>query len=155
MAKITEHPGYVVLREESGRAVTRVIAAGTKKETFRALLNRVTGNGAKLYENLLNIANGEPHVYVLPDGRQSEPVVPSIETQRAANKDLIEFLHGKAVAQTEVVKAEEEAQQVEQLRAMSDDELWAIANRKVKELRNGDEHGEQPERSEGEEGKEG
>jgi hypothetical protein len=39
---------------------------------------------------------------------------------------LWEYLHGKAVAQTEVVKASEAADELERLKALSDDELHKL-----------------------------
>ena len=50
-------------------------------------------------------------------------IIPSVETQRAAAKDIAEFLHGKAVAQTEVMKAEKENEDVMQYQALSDADL--------------------------------
>lgn len=136
MAKITKHQGVVVMRDTDGRITAKALSKDGKVsvETFRTLLNRATNGGMEMYENLLNIARGHAHVFQLPDGRESEPVIPTLEMVRNANKDLIEFLHGKAVAQTEVMAAEKEARNVEQLRAMSDEELWALAEEKSRAL---------------------
>jgi len=47
---------------------------------------------------------------------------------------LWEYQHGKAVPQTEVVKAMDAAMEAEQYKAMTDEELWKLANKKRKEL---------------------
>lgn len=123
MTKAIQQGAYVLVRDETGKLITRVLGNISDKATPRALLRKLTNNGADLYVRLHDIAMGKPHIVQLADGSTSEPIVPTIETQRAATKDLIEFLHGKAVAQTEVREAEEQAQQMEQIQALSDEEL--------------------------------
>ena len=120
-----EHRGsFVVLRDASGRDVEKVLDRGeSTRETWRQMLRKMTDNGIEQFTILREISRGTPFVARLPDGRETEPQVPTLETQRQAAKDLIEFMHGKAVAQTEVMKAEEEAQAMEQIRALSDEEL--------------------------------
>lgn len=94
-----------------------------QRETWRSAIRRMTGGGQEMYVNLLNLARGIPIVQKLPDGRESEPIAVSPEVMLQANKALIEFVDGKAVAQTEVRAAEQETVDVERYRAMSDEEL--------------------------------
>jgi hypothetical protein len=96
---------------------------GAKRETWRGVMRRLTNDGKDVMEVLYNLAMGNVLVAQLPDGRVSEPIVPSPEVRRAAAVDLLHMLHGKPVAQTEVVKAEQEAEDVAQYAALSDDEL--------------------------------
>lgn len=143
MTSATKYNNTVVLRDEQGRTITKLISSDKPKETARAAVRRVTNNGVDLYLRLYDIATGKPHIYREYDAngkvlRESQPVLPSIESQRAAAKDLIEFLHGKAVPQTDVVQAEEQQVALDQLQAMSDDQLWAIASAKRKALSDAD-----------------
>lgn len=143
MTSATKYNNTVVLRDEQGKTITKLIASDKPKETARAAVRRVTNNGVDLYLRLYDIAMGKPHIYREHDAsgkvlRESQPVLPSIESQRAAAKDLIEFLHGKAVPQTDVVQAEEQQVALDQLQAMSDDQLWAIASAKRKALSDAD-----------------
>jgi phosphoribosylcarboxyaminoimidazole (NCAIR) mutase len=86
-------------------------------------MRRLTNDGKDVMEVLYNLAMGSAVISQLPDGRVSEPIIPSPEVRRAAAVDLLHMLHGKPVAQTEVVKAEQEAEDVAQYAALSDDEL--------------------------------
>lgn len=123
MTSLAQSGAYVLIRDEDGKLITRVIGNVNDKTTPRQLLRKLTNNGADLYVRLHDIAMGKPHVVQMADGSRSEPMIPTLEAQRMASKDLIEFLHGKAVAQTEVKAAEEQAQQMEMIQALSDDEL--------------------------------
>jgi len=96
---------------------------GVKRETWRGVMRRLTNDGKDVMEVLYNLAMGSAVISQLPDGRVSEPIIPSPEVRRAAAVDLLHMLHGKPVAQTEVVKAEQEAEDVAQYAALSDDEL--------------------------------
>lgn len=123
-----ERNGAIVAHDPEGRMVGRVFTKDfkTPRASWRAALRQLTDNGNDLYAVLLNIARGVPYSAQLPDGRKTEPVVPSIESMRQAAKDLIEFLDGKAVPQTEVIKAEEQSSELERLRAMSDEDLLRV-----------------------------
>lgn len=124
--KAEQRGDLVVIRDEDGNVVHRYYGRSTDtKKTLREYVKQVTNNCFEQVDRLVSISRGEAHIAKLPDGRESEPVVPTIEAQRQAAKDLIELTHGKAVAQTEVVKAEAEAQLAEQVRALSDEELEA------------------------------
>lgn len=138
MSSVTQVGGLVVVRNEEGRATHKVVARGLPpRQTARAALRAMTNNGLDLYARLVDIANGKPHVFRYEkDGREfeSEVLVPSLDLQRQTAKDLLEFLHGKAVPQTELVAAEEQQQQMEQMAALSDEQLLAIISKKRKEL---------------------
>lgn len=138
MTSKSQFGSLVILRDESGKAIHKVLGGdGVKpKVTARAALRKLTNNGLDLYLRLYDISMGKAHVVKLDDGRETEPMVPSIDVQRQAAKDLIEFMHGKAVAQTEIIKADEQHAEQEQLQAMSDDQLWALVHNKTKELTN-------------------
>lgn len=97
------------------------------KRTWRAALRHITNDGEDAMVVLRDLMEGRPFVATLPDGRQSEPVIPSPEVRRAAALDILHLLHGKPVAQTEVLKAEREAEDLEKYKAMSLDALVAAA----------------------------
>jgi hypothetical protein len=82
----------------------------------------------KLHEILADLAEGKAWMAMLPDGRCSAPVMPSSDVRLRAATFLHEALYGKAVAQTEIQKAEQEAKEFEAIRALSDDELEAAAS---------------------------
>lgn len=90
--------------------------------------------GDRLEEILLELAEGRAWVPTLPDGQITDPVVPSSDVRLRAALALKELMDGKAVPQTEIVKAEQEAQDLEAVRALSDAELEAEA-RKILESR--------------------
>lgn len=123
--KLEKRGRFITLREEDGRLMQRVLDPGTKRETWRSVLRKMTDNGFEQFVVLREISLGSPFQVELEDGTMSQPMIPSLETQRAAAKDIIEFLHGKAVAQTEVTAAEQDAMSMEQVRALSDEELTA------------------------------
>jgi hypothetical protein len=128
--------GKLVLRDETGRLVRSkpaeplVTIAMPKAKNWRAAIRRVVGaDGEELWTILLSLARGEVIVpnYKDPDGtvRQGTPMVPSPEVRRAAAVDLAQFLVGKPVAQTEVMKSEEQAEEMSQLAALSDEQIAA------------------------------
>jgi predicted CopG family antitoxin len=98
-----------------------------KRESFRELIVKLTNNGQDQLEVLMAISRGQAitPTLTLPDGtiQYGEPVVPNATVMAQASKDLIEMMHGKAVAQTEVMKAAAESRHVEQARALSNSEL--------------------------------
>lgn len=77
----------------------------------------------KLHDILANFAEGKAWMATLPDGRTTAPILPSSTDALKAAMFLHEALHGKAVAQTEIVKAEQEAKDFEAIRALDDDAL--------------------------------
>jgi hypothetical protein len=123
--------GEVLVERDSEGTITRKASPPERGmpalPNWRRQVRQMTNNGLDAYRVLINIMNGQPQKIQLPDGRESDWVVPTIETQRAAAKDIAEFLNGKAVAQTEVMKAEMEAEDTEQYRALSDDALREAA----------------------------
>lgn len=97
---------------------------GQKPKNFRdALRARVGSNGELIWDTLVDLAEGRAWQVELPDGRVSQPMIPSSDVRLRAAQDLRETLFGRAVLQTEAIKAEEEAQNLAQIRALSDDEL--------------------------------
>jgi hypothetical protein len=112
-----------VVRDRHGEPVHALAPPRARPETLRRAIHRLTDGGQLLLETHLNIALGRPFTVKMPDGSMSTPEIPTAETRRAANLDILQFGFGKAVAQTEVVKAEQEAEDVEQYRAMSNEAL--------------------------------
>jgi hypothetical protein len=93
----------------------------------RTWRDRYRPAGDELRDILLELARGRAWTPTLPDGRICEPVVPSSDVRLRAAIALSEMIDGKAVPQTEVVKAEQEARDLEAVRALSDAELEAEA----------------------------
>ena len=118
-----------------------------QKETFRQGLKRLTNNGMDGLERLARISRGEILIPVgidplTGDKLKGEPLVPSIESQRAAIMDIHQILHGKAVSETDVNEAEKQAETRASLEAMSEDDLRRIIEGEVvssKELPSGEE----------------
>jgi len=80
---------------------------------------------------MVRLANFTPIAIKLPDGTElAEPLVPTPAVALEANKWLAEAYAGKAVSQNEVGRTESENALVEQLRALSDEEL----EQRVREL---------------------
>lgn len=125
---------YVVLRDDKGRAIGKVLETGKPKQTARAALRKLSNDLLDYYMVLDQIARGIPHVVELPDGRVSAPIIPSADVRRQAAKDLIEFADGKAVSQTDILQAESQQQQLAQLESMSDAQLWELVEVKRKAL---------------------
>lgn len=127
------------VERQANRLVKRSPTGSIEKATTPVVLNKpvnwrkatreLTNNGLDLIKRLYDISQGAPYRAVLEDGKYTEWEVPTIETQRAAAKDLFEFLHGKAVAQTEVLKAAKESEEVEKYQALSDDALKEFLKR--------------------------
>lgn len=132
--KVTAQAGALVERDETGKIVKKTVAPLTsvdkpkgKQANFRSHLRQLTNGGLDTLARLVNIANGVPQRAVLDDGSYTEWVVPTVSEQRQALEFLAEFQFGKAVAQTEVVKAETEAEDHAQYAAMSDAALREAA----------------------------
>lgn len=130
---------FAVVRDSSGRVSHRHLDQGNPKRNWRHYARLYTNNGMDVFEIMVKIAKGEAlhSEMTLPTGEvvQTAPQIPPPAVQLAAAKEVFEFIHGKAVAATEVIRAEEETQQLERLRAMSDRELLLMLER-------GDEEGE-------------
>lgn len=125
---------HVTIRGPNGEITKKVTLLSEDKSSWRAALKRLTGNGKSLYEAMYNLAMGVPIVHRLSDGRVSEPVCPSPEVMFRAQQALIEMMHGKAVAQSEVSKAEEDERLRDSFKAMSEAELWAMLEKRRKEF---------------------
>lgn len=132
--KVTTQGGVLVTRDEKGRVVARseVPAPVARKKqpiNWRKQLREATETeeGNILIARAINIALGNPQRAMLPDGSYTEWTVPSISEQRQTLQFLLEMDKGKAVAQTEIVKAEMESEDLAQYRAISDEELAKAA----------------------------
>jgi hypothetical protein len=83
----------------------------------------VGNNAERIWTNILRISDGNPHIPVLPDGREGPPVIPTAGDALAASAFIITTLYGKPVPQTEIIAAEKAAAGVADLHMMSDEEL--------------------------------
>ena len=151
--KLAVQGGVLVARDENERVVAAhpVPAEGKsiaqKKETWRTAMRRLTNDGLDQMTVLHNLSQGIAYKVTLPDGRESEPIIPTPEVRRAAAIDLLHMLHGKPVAQTEVVRAEQEAEDAAQYASFSDEQLeqaliesgWRKAKEKRLALQGGEE----------------
>lgn len=121
---------FAVIRDANGRITHRQLDQGRPKHNWRHYARLQTNNGMDMFEVMVRVARGEAlqTTITLPTGEKvlSEPHVPPAAVQVQAAKDVFELIHGKAVAATEVIKAEEESQQLERLRSLSDRELLAL-----------------------------
>jgi hypothetical protein len=124
---------FAVVRDKDGRVVHRQMDQKGHRKNWRHWARLVTNDGLNQFEKMVAIAEGRAFQteITLPTGEKvlSEPMVPPLSVQKEAAKDVFEFLHGKAVAATEVVKAEEEAKELERIRSMSDAELYRLLER--------------------------
>ena len=119
-------PSLTVIRDALLASHPEVKRAGNWRDSLR---RQVGPHAEVLHEILLTLAKGNAWMAELPDGRCSVPVLPSSDVRLRAAIYLHEALLGKAVAQTEIQKAEHEAREIEAIRALSDDELEAEAVR--------------------------
>lgn len=144
MTKTTEQGDLIVIRDSKGNVVGKLMKGGTSKETFRALVRKLTNNGYDIIATMKDIMDGKPFVAKLDDGRTMEPQVPSPDTRRQAAQFMWEQLHGRAVDQTKVIAAEEQAQGMEQFNAMSESELleWLRREEEQRKLGRGTEDAE-------------
>lgn len=101
-----------------------------KAKSWREDLSaRLGKNNRKLHEILISLAEGIPYQVELADGLMSSPIVPTPDVRLRAAMYLDEKLNGKAVAQTEIRKAEEEERERASIKALSEDELYAEAKK--------------------------
>jgi len=128
---------FAVVRDEGGRIKYKQLDQKGPRKNWRHWARLMTNDGMNQFEKMVAISEGRAFQteVTLPTGEKmlSEPMIPPIAVQHAASLDLFELLHGKAVAATEVVKAEEEAKELERVRAMSDDELYRLLERGTEE----------------------
>lgn len=93
-----------------------------KNQNWRSLLRDETQNGHEIHSILLDIARGNARTVKLLDGKEAV-IVPTPEVQVRAAIHLDEMLHGKAVTQTEQMKAEREAGALAAVQALDDETL--------------------------------
>lgn len=134
MLPLTRQGNHLVARKEDGtvKAHTVVQRAEKKPETWRRALAKLTNNGQDMLECLYSLMHGNaytPRVYgadgKLDPNRSIQPIIPTPEVRRASAMNLHEMLRGKAVAETEVIASEKEAEKKLQLESMSDEQLQA------------------------------
>ena len=106
--------------QDRGQTLVRI---GGKPDTWRSSLRKIVGDDGKLWRIMLELAEGRAYRPVLPDGTEGPPIVPSPEIRLRATVELADRLYGKAVSATEQVQAEQAANDLEAIRALSDGEL--------------------------------
>lgn len=153
--KTSRQNNNVVVREEKlvngvPKSVVKAHAvvqrADTRPQTWRRALAKLTNGGQDMQLVLIDLMHGNaytPKVYD-KDGKERvgvscEPIIPSAEVRRAAAMNLHEMLHGKAVAETEVLTSEREAEKKLQLESMSDAQLQAYIDGEYEVLGSGTE----------------
>lgn len=130
LLKTTKQGDVLVVRDENDNIVKKQIvnknSVVTKIRGWRALMRQFDESGHGIDELLLlkHIAHGKPYRRTLPDGSFTEWMVPDLTNQLKAILAYIEFDKGKAVAQTEVLKAEQIAEDLEQYRNVPESELY-------------------------------
>lgn len=134
-SRITKHGNATVLRDETGKRIARSLEP-VRAAAWRDIIGQMTNNGADLLVRMMAIAQGLPFTPEGEDeeGRKPRQMIPTIDQQLHAQQLLWEYQHGKAVPQTEVVKAMDAAVEAEQYKAMTDEELWKLANKKREKL---------------------
>lgn len=106
---------------------------GGRPRKYREYLEELIGEGGcEAFETLDKIRRGVPFVPTLslPDGRKmsGEPMVPTVAEQGAAARDLLAYLLGKPVSQTEALSLDrKQAEETAMLEALSDEELFRKA----------------------------
>lgn len=134
--KTTKQGGSIVVRDEKGNIVTKVDdpsladarrAPLVKLRSWRKLLRDLDKTGIDEWLALRAIAHGEPRKVLNPYDGTYTIEVPSISDQRQALTTILEMRFGKAVAQTEVMRAEEEAEDAAQYDSISDKALVEAA----------------------------
>lgn len=130
--EIKREGSNLVKRDANGQVVV-ARPVPKEKRTHRAVIHELTNGGFDLYVQLHNMAMGKPRKNA--DGSEE---VPTFEVSRAAAVNLHEFMYGKAVAETEVNKAEEEQRKSAQLRAMSEEDLQKVIEGEYEEAVEGD-----------------
>ena len=115
--------GRVVVRDENSHVVPR--AKSPLLKNWRKQLREATEleGGNILLAAAVNIALGNPVKRINPEDGTFTWDIPAGSDQRQMLQFLLEMDKGKAVAQTEVVKAEQEANDHAQLNALSDEAL--------------------------------
>lgn len=108
----------------------KALSRKTWRETLR---NRVGPGGERLWEVMLEIAEGRAWKPVWRDEsgveHVGEPIAPTTADRLSAARELAHMLYGKPVPQTEASRAEEDARQLEDVRALTDAELEARVKR--------------------------
>lgn len=108
-------------------AVAEAVPKPARHRGWRAELREVVG--PNLHQVLWNLAQGKAWTVELDNGMISAPIIPSSDVRLRAAMFLHETLYGRAVPQTEVARAEQEAKEVAAVQALSEDELAAEASR--------------------------
>ena len=133
MADMKKDGPWAIVRDTDGRVAHRQLDQGGPRKNWKHFARLLTNNGMDMMEKMVRIARGESFqtTVTMPDGSTmlSEPLVPPMAVQHAAAKDVFELIHGKAVAATELVRAESEAEEMERIRSMTDAELMHLLER--------------------------
>lgn len=82
-----------------------------KLRDFRDALAKLGGKDSEIWlARLEALSAGEAVTLRLPDGREQEPIAPSLELQFHATVKLLEYARGKPVSQSEALELERREQ---------------------------------------------
>lgn len=115
-----------VLRDKLGRIVSGVNnphgqrPAGSRR-AIRELFKE--DGGKRLYEIMLELAEGKAYEPIMGDGRKGPIMVPSPDVRLRAATELAHTLNGRPVSQAELSAAERDSQEVASIRALDDSTL--------------------------------
>lgn len=147
MLPLSRQGNHLVARREDGTVKAHAVVQRAEKrpQTWRRALARLTNDGQDMLECLYSLMHGNaytPRVYGADGkpvpGKECAPIIPTPEVRRAAAMNLHEMLRGKAVAETEVIASEREAEKKLQLESMSDAQLQAYIDGEYKLLDGGE-----------------
>ena len=125
MSELKKEGRWTTLRDSSGNLVAKTLTKKSERENWRSIMKKLTDGGQMPMRVAVEMAEGRPFVATLEDGSTSEPVLPNASIRLVAAQWLHEQMYGKAVTQTEIVKAEAETRLQAQVQALSDEELQA------------------------------
>lgn len=148
MLPLKRQGSHLVARREDGtvKAHATVQRADTRPQTWRRALSKLTNDGNDMLECLYSLMHGNAYTPRVFDKHGKEdltkacdPIIPTAEVRRMSAMNLHEMLRGKAVAETEVIASEREAEKAKQLESMSDEQLQAYIDGEYKLIEPGEE----------------
>lgn len=149
MLPLKRQGAHLVARRADGTVKAHAIAqkADQRPQTWRRALSKLTNDGNDMLECLYSLMHGNAYTPRVYDRfgkedltKECEVIIPTAEVRRQAAMNLHEMLRGKAVAETEVISSEREAEKAKQLESMSDEQLQSYINGEYKLVGSGESH---------------
>jgi hypothetical protein len=149
MLPLKRQGAHLVARRADGTVKAHVRAQKTdqRPQTWRRALSKLTNEGNDMLECLYALMHGNAYTPKVYDRfgkedltKECEVIIPTAEVRRAAAMNLHEMLRGKAVAETEVIASEREAEKAKQLESMSDAQLQSYIDGEYKMMEPGESH---------------